>query len=753
MSIMTQQLNPERLMMRHVKHAVFRYLLVSVLWLVMAVPPAGAARIAGEEGVTPVVPAAKPPASQDSGAGAQSVQAPAAAKPVVMPPAGAPTAPKPPPLKARPPERATTVGPVQGPQARQPAEPGQASDKKAQEDLDQPYVTIDFDNVDLPVFIKFISELTGKNFVVDDAVRGKVTIVSPTKISADEAYKVFESVLEVHGFATVPAGSIIKIVPAVSARSKSLETRLRAGAVSAEDKLVTQLIPLRYADPEELKKLFTPMISKNSVIASYPPTRTLIVTDVLSNIERLLRITRAIDVEGVGEEISVIPLRHAVATKLAKSLDTVFQKNIRRAKAAQPLEPEVRIVPDERTNSLILLASEDDTLKIKQLVKLLDREPPRGEGDIRVIYLQHANAEDLTKVLTNLPSKKTEGTEKGKAPVISKEAQIVADKATNSLVITASKDDYLVLEEVIRKLDIPRMMVYIEALIMEVNVEKDFSLGVEWEGIKTFSYDGKQGAAFAGSTLGESSRIASALKGTLTKGFSLGVIGETIEIAGIKFPNLAAVAHAYQQDMDVNILSTPQLLTTDNEEAEIMVGKNIPYITSKNITEALQNYSNYEYKDVGVTMKVTPQISQERFVRLKIFQEVSRLIATSESDRPSTYKRSTQTTVVVKDGNTVVIGGLIGDETTHIDYKVPCLGNMPLLGWLFKSTSKRIERTNLFVFLTPRIIQNPGEAKKVYEDKKDQIETIKEGVIKMYHRSEPKPTSDNPKNPTNSRNP
>jgi general secretion pathway protein D len=637
------------------------------------------------------------------------------------------------------PSAGVAVSPARGTQTATIAESASKSDNTAAADdqPDEPYVTIDFDNVDLPVFIKFISELTGKNFVIDTAVKGKVSIVSPTKISADEAYRVFESVLEVHGFAAVPAGSIIKIVPAVSAKSMNVETRLRMEAVSSEDKVITQLIPLRYADPEELKKLFTPLISKNSVVVSYPPTRTLIVTDVLSNIERLLRITKTIDVEGVGEEISVIPLRHAVAATLAKSLDTVFQKRAGRPKAAQQLEAEVRIVPDERTNSLILLASEDDTFKIKQLVKLLDREAPRGEGSIRVYYLQHANAEELTKVLTTLPSKQTAETEKGKTPVISKEARIVADKATNSLIIMAEKDDYLVLEEVIQKLDIPRSMVYIEALIMEVNVEKDFSLGVEWEGIKTFSYDGKNAGVFAGSSVDGFTATASALAGKLPAGFSLGVIGETIEIAGIKFPNLAAVAHAYQQDMDVNILSTPQLLTTDNEEAEIMVGENIPYITSKDTSAAQVDYTNYEYKDVGVSMKVTPQISQERFVRLKIHQEVSRLIGTRETDRPSTYKRLAQTTVVVKDANTVVIGGLIGDDTTHIDYEVPCLGNMPLIGWLFKSTSRKIKKTNLFVFLTPRIIQNPDEAKKVYQDKKDQIETIKEGVIKMYKRSAP----------------
>jgi general secretion pathway protein D len=711
--------------MDYLRKRYLQYLLWVAICLMMTVSPVGAARIAGEEGVTPAVPATEQKVKEPASA---KIPLKASEEPKSVQKEGARSAPN----------EDETPGLRKQISAEKKIIPAKGIKKQGinakKEKPTDPYVTIDFDNVDIPVFIKFISELTGKNFVIDKSVRGKVTIVSPNKISKGEAYKVFESVLDVHGYTTVPAGSIIKIVPALSARSKSVETRLKEDAIGPEDKVITQLIPLRYADPEELKKLFTPLISKSSVIVAYSPTRTLIITDVLSNIKRLLSITKAIDMEGVGEEISVIPLEYATATVLAKSLSTVFEKRAIKAKSAISGQVVIKIVPDERTNSLILLASEDDAVKIKNLVKLLDREPPRGKGDIRVYYLQHANAEDLTKVLTSLPSKKGAGAEKGKTPVISKEARIVADKATNSLVIMASKDDYRVLEEVITKLDIPRLMVYIEALIMEVNVDKDFSLGVEWEGIKTFSYDGKDAGVFAGSSSGDFTKIGKAVAGALTPGFSLGIISDTIEIAGIKFPNLAAVAHAYQQDTAVHVLSTPQILTTDNEEAEIMVGKNIPYITSKNVTEALQDYTNYEYKDVGVTLKVTPQISQERFVRLKIFQEVSRLIQTVETDRPSTYKRLAQTTVIVKDANTVVIGGLIGDDTTHIDYQVPCLGNIPLISWLFKSTSKRIEKTNLFVFLTPHIIQNPGEAKKIFQEKKDQIETIKEGVIKMYER-------------------
>ena len=711
--------------MDYLKTKYVQYLLWVAVCVMMTVLPAGAARIAGEEGVTPAVPET-----------AQKAKEAVSPKTPVPTPAKTTTPPALRPRGTSAPEENTAKPPQEVPVTPPPQEKTHLERKADTAKPADPYVTIDFDNVDIPVFIKFISELTGKNFVIDKAVRGKVTIVSPTKISKDEAYKVFESVLEVHGYTTVPAGSITKIVPAVSARSKSVETRLLEGAIGPEDKVITQLIPLRYADPNELKKLFTPLISKSSVIVSYSPTRTLIVTDVLSNIKRLLLITKAIDVEGVGEEISVIPLEYATATVLAKSLGTVFQKRAIRTKSSLRGQVVIKIVPDERTNALILLASEDDTVKIKKLVALLDREPPRGEGDIRVYYLQHANAEDLTKVLTSLPSKQTAGAKKGKTPVISKEARIVADKATNSLVIMATKDDYRVLEEVITKLDIPRLMVYIEALIMEVNVDKDFSLGVEWEGIKTFSYDGKDAAVFAGSSSGDFTKIGSALGGALTRGFSLGIISDVIEIGGIKFPNLAAVAHAYQQDTEVHILSTPQILTTDNEEAEITVGKNVPYITTTGRTTADIDYTQYEYKDVGVTLKVTPQISQERSVRLKIFQEVTRLILTAglEKGHPTTYKRLAQTTVIVKDAHTVVIGGLIGDDTTHVDYKVPCLGNIPLISWLFKGTSKRIEKTNLFVFLTPHIIQNPAEAKMIYEEKKDQIETIKEGVIKMYKR-------------------
>ncbi|TET82881.1 MAG: type II secretion system protein GspD [Desulfobacteraceae bacterium] len=604
----------------------------------------------------------------------------------------------------------------------------------------KPYVTIDFDNVDIAIFIKFISELTGKNFVIDKAVKGRVTIISPNKISVKEAYRVFESVLEVHGYTTVPAGSITKIVPAVQARSKDIETRLRAEGISAEDKVVTQLIPLKYAGPNELKKLFAPLISKSSVIVSYPPTGMLIITDVLSNIKRLLRIVDAVDVEGIGEEISIVPLEHAMATVMAKSLGTLFQKKRVRVKKGAPLVSDIKIVPDERTNVLIVLASEYDTMKIKQLVKLLDRATPPGEGDVHVYYLENANAEELVKVLMAIPSKQEKGVKKGKAPVVSKEVQIVADKATNSLVIMANKEDYLVLEDVIKKLDIVRKMVYIEALFMEVDARKAFDLGMQWfiGDEKIATRDGKNIAAFAGSTPSRNlfpSIDPVTSTGILPPGLLLGVLGEAITIAGIDFPNIGAVVKAFQGDSDVHIISTPQLMTLDNEEAEIQIAKNIPYLVRQETSVANIDYSNYEYKDVGVTLNIVPQINQERFVRLKISQEIAQVVtAESTVGLPTTLKRVAKTTVTVKDGHTVVIGGLIDQALNESTSSVPCLGDIPGLGWLFRATSRAEDKTNLFIFVTPHIIENPDEAKEVYEEKRDYIEKLQGGGIKMYDR-------------------
>lgn len=610
--------------------------------------------------------------------------------------------------------------------------PAVSADKAGKNEL----VHLDFNDVDIRVFIKFISEITGKNFVIDRKVNGKISIISPDAVSIDEAYRVFESVLEVHDFAAVKAGKLIKIVPAKDALQKNIVTRLKIEAGPADDRVVTQLIPLHYADPDEIKRLFTPLVSRNSSILSYDPTNMLIITDLASNIQRLMKILNTIDVTGIGQEITVIPLEFADCTKFTSLLNTVFKAQ---ASGKSKALKNIQFVADERTNSVVVLASKGETEKIGSLVRLLDKEVPRGKEKIHVYYLENGSAEDLAGVLQNL-SKKTAAAEKGKkAPIQSENVQITADKSTNSLIIIADKSDYVVLEEVIKKLDIPRTMVYIECLIMEVNVDKSFNLGMEWTVGKDTTIDGKAAGVGVGFDGGSGYKNTAALAGlsttapgvsVLPTGFALGVFSESVSIGNVSFPSLGAVIQAYKKDEDVEILSTPQILTTDNEEASISVGKKIPYLTKD--VSGDTNYNNFEYKDVGISLKITPHINEDRKIRLKIAQETSRVLGDTQSLSPSTLKRTIDTTVIVDDGSTVVLGGLIDESFTDSRYKVPCLGDIPILKYLFSSIGKSQSKTNLYVFLTSHVVENGSEAKALYEKKYDDITQLKEGHIKMY---------------------
>jgi len=606
----------------------------------------------------------------------------------------------------------------------------------------QRYVTIDFNDVDINLFVKYISELTGKNFIVDRAVKGNVTIISPTRISEEDAYRVFESVLEVHGFTTIPSGSVIKIVPAVQARSKNIATLYQSDVDMSEDRVVTQIIPLVHSNADDLKKILSPLVSKTSVLISHAKSGMLIITDVQSNISRLMEIIKVVDVPSIGEETVTITLEHADAVTVAKSIRELFVKRIVKGKRTET----IKIIPYERTNSLIVFAPKAQIDKIQNLLKELDRQVPRGEGNIRVYYLQHANAEELVKVLTSLPGKQSTGGKQaaGKAaPLLSSDTQVMADPETNALIITAPREEYLVLEDVIKKLDIPRRMVYMEALIMEVQVTKNFGLGVQYGGSGSFADD--TGTLFGGFS-GTEENPYGMLQG-LTKtppvlpgGFTMGVLKQGIELGGVYFPDLGAVINAYKNDDEVNIIATPQILTTDNKKAVIKVGKNVPYITSQNTTTAQQDYTNYEYKDVATTLTITPQINQADVVRLEISVEVIKLseVSAQNPGTPTTFTRTADTTVVVHNEETVVLGGMIGQDTTSGEYQVPLLGDIPLLGWLFKSRSESETKTNLFIFITPHIVENPAELAEIYYEKRDVMEQVQPGSSeipdKFFHK-------------------
>ncbi|PHR28772.1 MAG: type II secretion system protein GspD [Desulfotalea sp.] len=600
-----------------------------------------------------------------------------------------------------------------------------------------PHILIDFDSVDIHLFIKFISELTGKNFVVDKSVQGNVTIISPTRISVDEAYRVFESVLEIHGFTTVDAGAVIKILPSARARSQNITMLTDGMSGRAEDKVVTQLVPLHYISPNDLKKVLAPLVSQTSVLIAHTPSGMLIITETMSNIQKLLSIIKVLDVESREAEIAVIPLVNASADALAKILTTIYQKNRSQTKeGGRANNSAVKVVPYGRVNGIIVLANSTEMDRIKTLIAMLDTEAQRADGNIHVYYLQNATAAELMKVLNALPGKQQLGNKNtGKTAAISRNVTVMADEETNALIITATKDEYVVLEDVIKKLDIPRRMVYLEALIMEVDVDHTLDFGVEWAaggefsdstGVLATGFSGKKGY-----TLIDGINVENP---SLPPGFSLGLLKQGIELGGITFPNIAAILRAVRTDSNVNVISTPQILTMDNKKAEISVGETVPFITSQNTNASEQDYTQYEYKDVATKLSITPHINQADTLRLEIETEVVRL--KDSGPTPTTFKRTASTTVILRDRETIVIGGIIGHDSTESEWKVPLLGDIPYLGWLFKTHTTTDRKTNMFIFITPRIIRNPAEIAAVTLRKEDAIESVLPNVKLELHKAE-----------------
>ncbi len=606
-------------------------------------------------------------------------------------------------------------------------------------------VAIDFSDVEIGVFIKFISELTGRNFIIDQKVKGRVTVISPSRISVAEAYQVFQSVLEVHGFTTVDAGRVTKIVPAGEARTKRVDTLSPGAETASGDRLITQIVPLRFANSVELQKLLKPLVAPASVVLGYGPSNTLIITDTASNIQRLLTIIEAVDVIGAGQIVAVVPLKHALAKDMEATLRAVFQTDAPPRGGGSTSG--ITFVRDERTNTIVVVGSEEHIERARSLIDSLDRMLPEGGDRIHVVYLEYAKAEELASVLQNVQQQGQEGkAAQPGASVISENVTITADQATNSLVVNADRSDFQAVEAIIAKLDIPRAMVYIESVILEVDVSKDFELGVQWQGAGSLTIDGKPGAVGGGYSGGDRGTQFGDLdnfanfggEAGLPAGAAIGIFTEEVEIAGVRFTNLSAIVNAFKKDKDVHIISTPQILTTDNTEAEIFVGKNVPFQTTTSTTDN-DTFNSFEYRDVGTTLKITPQITKESLVRLAIEQEISALESTTDF-RPTTLNRSLSTTVLVRDRSTVVIGGLIGENSSVTEYKIPFLGDIPMLGWLFRSEGKTSERTNLYVFLRPRVVAQPLDAQALYEEKQQAIDTINEGRIKLFDDPEHRPT-------------
>ena len=591
----------------------------------------------------------------------------------------------------------------------------------------QEKVSMDFVNVDIAVVVKYISELTQKNFVIDEKVQGKVTIISPKKVSTAEAYRVFESILEVYGFASVPTGNVIKIVPISEARQKPGTVQI-GQAVTRElrDRMVTQLIPLKSVSASELIKIIRPLIPPTSYVAAYSPSNTLILVDLAANRARILSIVNKLDVEGVESKVTVHKLKYASANDLAKKISTLLgKKGI--AKGGAKTGTQFNVIADDRLNALIIAGNNLYVDKVMNLILQLDVESPPGRQEINVVYLKNAEADTLAKVINNIAEGIKQRARKGtkKTAASAREKIIVtADVATNSLLITAAPEDFETLKKVIEQLDIPRKQVFVEALIFEVSSDDTLKFGVEWRTTSNFTESGVQG--IGGTNFGNINTVA-ANPFSAGTGLVVGVVDGLINFGGSSYANIGGLVTALKTETGINILSTPNILTTDNHEAEIFVGENVPFIKTTSTTSGGQPISSIERKDIGIKLRIKPQINESDYVTLDIYQEISSVRPTQVGIDASdiiTAKRTTDTTVTVKNGQNIIIGGLIKEDLQDTVNKVPILGDIPILGWLFKSTSKQKVKTNLMVFLTPHIINRAEDLTNLTEERKKMMEEL-----------------------------
>jgi general secretion pathway protein D len=714
-----------------------------------------------------------------------------------------------------------------------PAEPPAAGE--------EPQITMNFQDVDLPVLTKFISEITGKNFVIDESVRGKVSVLSPTKVTPQQAYSIFQSVLQIKGFTTVQAGAVIKIVPSRDVRQSAELTQSQEPGLTQGDQYVTRMIRLRNVDAASLMNVIQPMVSHDGLVAAFPQDNTLILTDGAFNVQRLLRIIGSLDVQGMQQTVTVIPLKLAFAGDLAPKIEKIM--NVREASmhggggamlrpgmgvvapSAQGGASSFSIVPDERTNSLIVLGGPLQLRQIRDLVRKLDIRPPNESFRIHVYHLKYAPSVDMVNVINGLlsggggPSFLSPQTGRGslgrgsslglmngssfgsggfgyggsgggfgssgsgfgsgfggggfgggmggasgggsslnrganaagasgpttassggaKTADFDNPVTVTADPATNSLVISAAPQDYETLKRVIDQLDIPRVQVFVQAIIVEVSVERSKDIGVNFISSTGF-----------GNTLGIGSLNFGNLQNAL--GNPLGLTGLGIGLASgsscnipinivsaavssssttgstISAPCDLALMTALQSDTHSNVLSAPTLLTADNEEAMIVVGQNLPFVGSAAANAGLpgQIFNSVDRQNVGITLDIVPQVSQGDYVKLDVYEEVSNVVQSTTNQQanplgPTTTIRSASTSVLVQDHRTAVIGGLLSSDQENGRQGVPFLSDIPVLGNLFSDNSRALSKTNLLIFLTPHVVRSHQDLQALALDERQKF--------------------------------
>jgi len=651
-------------------------------------------------------------------------------------------------------------------------------------------INVDFEEAPIKDVVKFIACITQRNFLIGTNLKsGKtVSIMSTTPVTVYEAYKAFLASLDINGLTIVPSGPFYKIVETAKAKTEVVPVYSDNEKVPAEDRLVTRIVNLKYIDVNDVSQVLTKFKTAAGDVAIYQPGNSLIITDLGSNIVRMLKFINELDAPTGREKIWVRPVQYAAASEMATLITSIFGEKGGSSGSGQPRKgapaqqatgedaaasrtPEgasivSKVIPDERTNQLIIVATPAAYMKIDRLLRRMDM-PIEGEGQIHIYYLENANAEDVASTLSSLASGSGSGKKGGKgasaggaASLFSGEVKITAHKPTNSLVIESTLKDYMALKRVIQQLDIRRKQVYVEAVIMEISSNKNKNFGISGSFGASLNIGGESVPLLMG--LGGLGLSGLDVNQLTSGGMAFGMQGPMVNLnAGstggttgtLSIPAYGFAIQAIQTNSDVNVLSTPHILTMDNEEAEIVVGKQIPYqassgtglnsllgnyggltgATSGLATSALSSltgslgYGGYVQRiDVDMTLKITPQISESNFVRLQIQQQLDDVESMDTTLGPTTSKRKVSNTVVVKDQQPVVIGGLIRDvETSGID-KVPLLGDIPVLGALFRRSVKTVEKRNLLMIIIPYIIEDPSDLQRIHDQKLEEMREFAE---------------------------
>lgn len=618
--------------------------------------------------------------------------------------------------------------------------------------------SFDFPNVEITDVINAISELTGKNFIIDPGVRGKITIVAPSKITVAEAYKAFLSALAINGFTVVPSGSFLKIKSARNAQRDSIETYSGAYYPNS-DQMITRIIHLKHIQAEQVNRDLRILSSKDGEMSVYTATNSLILSDYGSNIDRVMKIISQLDVPGFEDQIEVIPVKYAKAKDLADLVDKIVNKGQKSTgtvpgsfsagvprftrstgTTGQQGTSFFMAIPEDRTNSLIAMGNKAGIVRLKKLIAQLDFRPGSGStGGVYVYYVKNGVAKNIAQTLQGVtkdaapkPSGSLLGGPLGGNPVsqqaeiFGSDVKIQADESTNSLVITASKQDYDTVLNILQKLDIARDQVFVETVIMEM-ANSDAS---NW-GIGYYKYNegaGKAGFVSSGFSLSD---MLNPVGGTgATLGFADGntvTVTDPVTKSSLTIPSLIGFINFIKSNTKANILSTPQVLALDNQTAEIEVGDKVPVSVTQTTNAAGQITSSANFEEATIKLTIKPFISPaSETIRMEVDQKIKQLTqvaalpkALSDNSQPLAT-RNIKTTLVIKNEDTAVLGGLIRDRESETVSKVPLLGDLPIIGWLFKGRSTSKEKVNLLVFLTPKIIRNPADQKTIVDRKLSQ---------------------------------